>query len=521
MVIYKKYYLFLILILLTALFSAMIIIKANYKTDSKQNLQSDKSINQGQVRQAAVAGSFYPSSTSELDTKISDFLSKSEKISASGKLRILIVPHAGIEYSGGVAAAGFKQLEGGDYTKVIILGASHRSWFDHAAVYAKGSWETPLGKIAIDEELTSSIIDKEKKILADTVPHGDEHSLEIELIFLQRVLKNFEIVPILVSNPSEQLIDTLAKKISDNFTDDTLLIVSSDLSHYPDWKTANVVDDKTVKSILSGKKDTFEATIKNIENQSYQNLDTAACGFQALRIALKVSENLRLQDLKKIKYQNSGDLPAQAGVAGDKSRVVGYAAIGIWGEKLPISTDQLDKKAQEEALKIARQTLEDYLTKNTIPQITATSEILKKPLGAFVTLRKNGELRGCIGEFEPKDQLYKVIQNTAIAAATKDMRFYPVKTEELKDIKIEISVMTPKRKINNWQDIVLGKHGVVVQKGMHGGTFLPQVATDTGWNKEKFLSELCSQKAGLASGCYKDPDVSFYIFEAQVFEEEK
>jgi len=192
----------------------------------------------------------------------------------------------------------------------------------------------------------------------------------------------------------------------------------------------------------------------------------------------------------------------------------------VQGEKLPKSNTYLEEAAQQEALKIGRKTLEEFLTHQKIPQIKPKNQSLFQPLGAFVTLRNKGQLRGCIGEFEPTEPLYQVIQKMAIAAATKDRRFSPVEASELKDIKIEISVMTPKKKIDNWRKIKLGKHGVVVQKGFNTGTFLPQVAEETGWNLEEFLSHLCLEKAGLPSDCYKDPSTNIYVFEAQVFEEE-
>lgn len=470
------------------------------------------------TRQPAVAGSFYPSDLKELDQQITSLINQSEKISAAGKLRILIVPHAGIVFSGRTAAAGFKQVENQDYQRVIILGASHQSWFDHAAVFNEGEWETPLGRVTVDKSLANALIDENKKITADTNAHSKEHSLEIELIFLQKVLKNFRIVPILVSQTSDQLVSDLAKKISQNFDEQTLLIVSTDLSHYPPYETANQTDDQTVKAILSGNKEEFEKIIQQLEAKGYPGLETAACGHDAIRVALKVAEILGI-NFQKIKYENSGDLPAQAGVSGDKSRVVGYTAITGFGGKFS-AAEQLDENAQKEALEIARKTLEEYLSLRKTLSLSAKNEILNQPLGCFVTLRKNDELRGCIGEFEPSQPLFKVIQEMAIAAATEDPRFPPVKSEELKEIKIEISVMTPKKKIGNWKEIQLGKHGVVIQKDNRAGTFLPQVATETGWNLEEFLAQLCSQKAGLSPDCYKDPSVNFFTFEAQVFEEE-
>ena len=178
----------------------------------------------------------------------------------------------------------------------------------------------------------------------------------------------------------------------------------------------------------------------------------------------------------------------------------------------------LNQSAQKEVLRIARRTLEEYLTTGKIPSFSPTNKILLKPLGAFVTLRQaQGKLRGCIGEFEPQQSLYQVIQKMAVAAATQDFRFPPIEAEELKNIDIEISVMTPKRKIGNWKKIKLGIHGVVVEKNGRSGTFLPQVATETGWNLEEFLAQLCWQKAGLPPETYEDSVTNLFVFEVQIF----
>lgn len=267
------------------------------------------------LRKPAVAGSFYPADPKKLDLVLSDLISQSKKIKLSGRIKILIVPHAGIAYSGPTAAAGFKQIEGQNYTRVIILGASHQAWFDYAAVFNQGVWETPLGIIEIDESLAKKIIDKNTNIIADTKLHLAEHSLEVELIFLQKVLKNFKIVPILLSQTSDQLIANLAQKIAQNLDKKTLLVVSSDLSHYPPYEIANQVDKNTIETIISGK-------FKSID---YPGVQTTACGAEAIRVALKVAEIKKIK-FAKIKYQNSGDPPV-GGPAGDKNRVVGYAAI--------------------------------------------------------------------------------------------------------------------------------------------------------------------------------------------------
>lgn len=179
----------------------------------------------------------------------------------------------------------------------------------------------------------------------------------------------------------------------------------------------------------------------------------------------------------------------------------------------------LDNQAKKEALMIARTTLVEFLSKGKIPLVAPKNEILLKPMGAFITLRNKNELRGCIGQIETKKPLYKTIQEMAISSATKDPRFLPVTTKELGEIIIEVSVLTPPKKVTSWQEIKLGVHGVIVEKGWNKGVFLPQVATETGWDLQQFLSALCSEKACLSPDCYKDPQTNLYVFEAQVFEE--
>jgi len=494
--------------------SLVIVFLLSLTKDKKTKEMAVKKTNKP-VRPAAVAGSFYPGNKEILSDQIQEYLDQAEVLKTPGELKILFVPHAGLIYSGPVAAAGFKQIQGKNYTKIILLGPSHHYHFNHAAVYPSGSWQTPLGEVEIDNISTSKIINDSQNILTDEQKHNPDHTLEMELIFLQKVLNNFQIVPILVSNPSDQLIDSLARKIANSFNNQTLLVISTDLSHYPPYEQAKKADQQIINSILSGNIKTFEEKFKEVENSNYPNLETPACGYQAIRIALKVSELLGVDHYQQIAYQNSGDLPRS-----DKNRVVGYAAIGGWGKPIKkVANGPLDQTAQTEALQVARQTLEEYLKTENTPSLTPKSLKLKDKFGAFVTLKKNEELRGCIGRFEPDKPLFQVIQQMAIAAAAKDHRFPPVTLKELPEIKIEISVMTPKKKISDWQKINLGVDGVVIEKGGRSGTFLPQVAVETGWSLTEFLSQLCAQKAGLSPNCYQDPKTNIYTFQAQVFEE--
>lgn len=471
------------------------------------------------VRPPAVARAFYPGEPDVLREKVNSFFSGVRPyVKKQGLLSILVVPHAGYEYSGGVAAAGFKQLKSRNYSKVILLGGSHQAWVEGAVIDDYDAWETPLGQVGLDKKLAQNIVDECKGVSFANSAHAQEHSLEVEVPFLQMVLDDFKIVPILLGQADDRLLESLADVLAKNMTDKTLVIVSTDLSHYPSYGMANEVDRATIDSILSGGAADFQKTIDEQMAKSLSGLDTCACGHGAVKLGMILAKKLGKGEWQLLKYANSGDVPM-----GDKQRVVGYAAIGYYLEGSEVRSgkvSELDEEAQEELLKIARETLESYLSTKKTPDFKIKSEELNQPLGAFVTLRKGGELRGCIGEFEPKKSLWQVVRQKAIDAAVNDPRFPSVKSEELRDIKIEISVLSPQQKIDAWQEIELGKHGVVIKKGLRSGVFLPQVATETGWDLDTFMGQLCSQKAGLAWDCWKQDDVVLYTFTAQVFDEE-
>src|SRR4030042_6561790 len=437
--------------------------KSNSHIEDKQSLSLPGNLeSKANIRKAAAAGTFYPSEKEKLINEIDNYLNHATRYELSDNIRILLVPHAGIKYSGQIAAYGFKQLQGKKISRVILLGSSHTTSFDYLAVDDNKFWETPLGKVEVDSDYVQTIVNG-KSIKADKLPHLKEHSLEIELLFLQRVLSDFKIVPILTGKLDAGHISLLAQKLAYNFDDRTLLVVSSDLSHYPNWETSNIVDSEVIDSILTGIKENFDQKLSDLKARDYKGLETAACAQDAIKVSLEMSEFLGISKFEKLKYGNSGD------VTGEKDRVVGYTSILGHSGKLNSYSPKLDHLAKKELSEIARKTLEVYLSTKAISDIKPQSEYLNQPQGAFVTLIKNETLRGCIGEFEPVRPLYKVIQDTVISSAIKDSRFTPVTLDELKDINIEISVMTPKRKIDNWQNIRLGKDGVVIQKGVNAG----------------------------------------------------
>jgi hypothetical protein len=463
--------------------------------------------NNKQVREPAVAGSFYPSDKKELSLLIDEYLNNADLPEISGNIKALIVPHAGYEYSGQVAAYGFKTLAGKPIKHVVLIGNSHQEYFDGISVWNVGYFKTPLGEIAIDEEFADKLINTNPKIIFKESAHLKEHSLEVQLPFLQRVLsasssRDWKIVPIILGNQGgvDILIDALRNLIDDN----TLLIASSDLSHYPSYKDAQYSDNKVIQAILSNKRKNLQKTISDLGKQGISDLQTCACGQDAIEVIMGLMDD---SEGKLLKSANSGD------VGGDKDKVVGYASILFISDY----SSELNKEEQRILLNLAKQAVETYVRTNKIIEVEETNVNLNKHQGAFVTLKKDGELRGCIGEFEPDEPLCQVVIDMAIAAATQDPRFNPVSKNELDDLEYEISVLSPLRKINSWKEIEIGKHGVEIRHGMHRGVFLPQVATENNWDLDTFMSILCTQKAGLPTDCWKNQETEIYVFTAQVF----
>lgn len=504
----KKEIVFILIAGLLVLLLAIIFIVALKENKSKSiDIKVNNNYNQimkanfSENKKASIAGTFYPENKVELENELEGFLSKAEKI-ISEKVRIIILPHAGIDYSGQVVAWGIKQIEGEDFDKVILLGASHQYYFQGAEIWSGGNWQTPLGEIEIDYELAGKIGNGEEIFWGENY-HDKEHSLEVELPFLQKKLENFKIVPIILGQVSEDLIDKLAEQIFKNLDEKTLLVISTDLSHYPNYEEAKKEDRKTIEAILSGSDFYFKERL-----MEKVDFDTFACGEKAIRVGMKVAEKLGIS-WDEIFYQNSGD------VTKEKDRVVGYASLVVAKKKeFDFREMEKDEDFKKEALTIARNSLVAWVeNRNMLDLKEIGNKYLFEKLGAFVTLKKEGQLRGCIGSFEPNVPLYQVIKEMAKAASTEDTRFSPVKKEELNLIKLEISVMTPRHRIEEWKDIKLGEQGVVIKKGNRSGTFLPQVARETGWSLEEFLGHLCKDKAGLDSNCYLDKETEIWVYE--------
>ncbi len=468
-------------------------------------------------REPAVSGAFYPSDKKELLKEVETSFDKA-KLELTTQPLAIIVPHAGYVFSGDVAAAGYRQIDRErKFKHIFILASSHTMFFEGASIYTQGDFITPLGKVKVDE-LGEELVGKHKFLNNNIEPHKKEHSIEVQLPFLQYWLKNpFTIVPIVIGGQSQSECESLAEALSPYFTEDNLFIVSSDFSHYPNSADAIESDNLMADAILKNSSLAFVKAKIIDESKGIPKLATAMCGWTSMLTLLNITEDKRNIEYKKVLYQNSGDAP----LYGDKSRVVGYHAICAVKSvgKIDKSQFSLDEKDKIELLKIARRTINRYIKDGKIEIVdksTLPANLLVEA-GAFVTLKINGALRGCIGSFNPERPLCEVVQSMAIASATEDYRFSKVIADEIPELEIEISVLTPLKRIKSADEIIMGKHGIYIKKGLRSGTFLPQVANTTGWTLDDFLGHCAQDKAGI--GWYGWKDAELYTYEAIVFEE--
>ena len=473
-----------------------------------------KTMKQQNIRKSAIAGSWYPGEEKVLRDQIDKYFENAKLADISGEIIALISPHAGYAYSGFAAANAYKQIMGNSYEAVIVIAPSHRESFSGASIYAKGGFETPLGIVPVDESLARSIIAADD-IMRDSMDgHREEHSLEIQLPFLQVAVPDLKIVPICFMDYSPKTCKRIADAITKAVTGKkVLLVASTDLYHGSSYDECIKTDNYTIDKMLALEPEELNKDIVNHKAQ--------ACGGGPVVVAEMAAQKLGANKSKLIYRTNSGDVTGQKG-----GYVVGYAAIAIYKESKKKQQDDkkvgvelgLNEEDKQTLLKIARQSIENGVKNKKPPAIKETSPILQEQRGAFVTLTKDGSLRGCIGYIYPVKALAKTVQEMAAAAAFRDPRFTPVNEKEVADLEIEISVLTPLTVINDINEIEVGKHGLIIENEGRSGLLLPQVATDYGWDRETFLEHTC-KKAGLPAEAWNDPNTVIKIFSADTFHE--
>ena len=476
------------------------------------------------VREPAVAGRFYPDSKAELTKKINNYLDKALLESLPGKPVAIISPHAGYQYSGAVAAYGYKAIKDNGYKRVIVLAPCHYSRYRGASILDVEAYKTPLGLVNLNQGICNNLINNPPFIGTFKNAHKREHSLETQLPFLQTVLgDDFELIPLLISRLNSDELDFIADKLRPLIDEDTLIVVSSDFTHYgygydyvPFKKDVEAklerLDHGAIERILALDFDGFF--------QYKRATGITACGFMPIALMMKIMPP-NVQG-KMLKYDTSGS------ILGNFDSSVSYASIVFTRDIEPPDiigdSNGLNSDEKLTLLEVARNTLEYCVKEGKKPHLNSgeytLTQTLKNKRGVFVTLNKNGNLRGCIGHIQPREQLFDAVIDNTINSSMNDRRFKPVSEDELSDIEIDISVLSPIRKISGAEKFITGKHGIIIRLGGTRAVFLPQVATEQGWNREETLAHLCN-KAGLPSYAWKDEEMEFFVFTAEVFHEGK
>ena len=427
------------------------------------------------IRSAAVAGDWYPADAVELKAQIEQYLSQAPSIATKKKPRVIIVPHPGLDYGGATAAYAYKTIAPFHYDNIYLIGVSHTGSFDGISFGDFNYYETPLGKIKVNRDVTSYLRKKSLRFKFIPEAHEKEHSLEIQLPFLQTIFNKFQIIPIILSAQNNKDPELLANVLYQAIGPNDLIVISTDLSHYPIYDDANIIDKETLKAILTLNPGQFISKFQKLKRELPKNTSTLACGERAILTGLYLTDKLNLREARLLHYENSGDRPI-----GNKEEVVGYGAMSIYSSQEEHFSDTIVLTTEEKklALRIARQTLKNHFNNKNVKIPIPINSKLNKRLGVFVTLNKQHDLRGCIGNFKPKQPLYQIIEKVTLDAALKDDRFQPVSIDELDDIDIEISVLSPRKKIYTLNDIIPGKHGVYIYKSGKSGTYLPKVAPE-------------------------------------------
>ncbi len=491
------------------------------------------------VHHAEGAGRWYPADPGGLQAAVEAYVGQAEVEPIPGRLLAVIVPHAGYVYSGAVAGYAFRALqESGcaDHT-VVVIGDTHTgNGSSQIAVWASGAFETPLGTIPVDEKAAQALVAANPRIQFDRKAFQAEHPVENQLPFIQTVCPGARIVPVVIRQPSlgnaKILADALVEALGDR---PALIVASTDLSHYRSYAEARQMDEVALQAIVSMDPQAVAESPRRCAELGLGVDDPLTmCSQGAVMTALFAALQMvpvgpdGTSQATVLHYASSGDVPI-----GDRSQVVGYAAVALWqdddGEVVffelpaapaePVEPLSLSLEAKGELLSLARRSAEQFLTTETFPAFHSDDPALLQPLGAYITYEGGGKLRGCVGRLEGDRPAYLNVQYAAVAAALADSRFPPITPGELETLTLEITLLQPMRKVQSPDEIEIGRDGVLMRVGDEGSAlFLPQVPLDEGWDLETTLVNLC-RKAGLPDNAWQRSDAQFYVFSGEWFGE--
>ncbi len=432
------------------------------------------------IRKPAVAGQFYPARENDLQEMIRGMV---DETAAKEDVIGLVSPHAGYIYSGPVAGAVFSRVKFKD--TFIILGPNHTGLGKPLAIMTEGKWETPLGEVAIDAELAGQILTGSQYLQADPSAHHREHSIEVQVPFLQYFKKDIRIVPISLAFATDAVYKEIGREIAravQNLKREVVIIASSDMTHYEPQESAQRKDNAAIAAMLELNEDEL---LRRVEE-----LDISMCGYAPAVALITAARMLGATSAELVRYQTSGD------TTGDYDAVVGYAGLII--------------KGMSPLTKLAKETVETYVREGRViaPPAELTPE-MRERAGVFVSIHKLGELRGCIGTFEPQeDTVAEETITNAVSSASRDPRFPPITPGELKDLDYSVDVLTEPEPVESEDELDPKKYGVIVEAGWRRGLLLPDLE---GVDSADYQINICRQKAGIAPG---EP-VKLYRFEVK------
>lgn len=474
-------------------------------------------------RPAAVAGAFYPADPQALSKMIDGMLEQAAP-AVDGEILAAVAPHAGYPYSGPVAAWTYAAIRaqvqaGHAYSRVVVIAPTHYVAFDFTSVYDGDAYTTPLGQVPVDREFARRLVKMSPAMRLSDEGHqatadAPEHAIEVQLPWLQRILGSFQLVPIVMGDTSYEssraLGVALAKLLRGH--SDTLVLASSDLSHYHAYAAAATIDHKTLHALQEY--DYFSMSRNFQWRAQGQPGIWEACGGAPIVAAMIYAERMGANQAQMLRYANSGD------VTGDKSRVVGYSADVFVRSRHSAAVSvpfALTDQEKADLLALARESVE-YAVRNHEPYAPSapSSETLDREYGVFTTLTEDGALRGCVGYTSPSKPLYLTVRDTATLAALRDPRFAPVAVTDLPRLAYEISVLSPLRRVTDIAEIEVGRDGLLMKNAASEGLLLPQVAAEQHWDRQTFLEQTC-RKAGMHANCWKDENTDIFRFTAVVF----
>ncbi len=431
------------------------------------------------IRNPVVAGQFYPGEPDQLRSMIKGLV---DEKAVKGEVIGLVSPHAGYIYSGSVAGASISRVKFKD--TFIIIGPNHTGRGDPLSIMTEGVWKTPLGEVEIDAELSEQILATSSHLQEDYVAHQYEHSIEVQVPFLQYFKPDIRIVPIVLAYSTGAIYKEIGKEIAKAVKEsnkEVVIIASTDMTHYESQESAQRKDTLAIEAILDLNEDEL---LKRVDE-----LDISMCGYAPTVSLISAAKELGATGAELVKYQTSGD------TTGDYSAVVGYAGVIITG--------------MSSLVKLAKETVETYVKEGKPPQPKELTPEMRERAGVFVSIHKFGELRGCIGTFEPsqKNVAEETIAN-AISSATRDPRFPPITPNELKDLSYSVDVLTHPEPIGSQDQLDPKKYGVIVECGWRRGLLLPDLE---GVDSVDQQIDICRQKAGIVP----DEPIKLYRFQVK------